>query len=299
LARELLESRSDTSDLELSQLLHDMRASCLNAEGNEDVVNKGAQLLDVYSIEIQRLNSFRTRDGVKRMKQIMTKCALASSAVSNPRSMGIIRENAGKILMDDGWYDDAYNEFFESFKAYADTGNARARSVLKYAVVANILSLSTINPFDSREAKAFLNDPEIMMILKLRQAFDQRDLGALDTILKGSSFSMKNDSWLEPHLGELIYRIKLKFLGLLVGVHRRVRLVKLAGRLGVDTKTISRMLMRLFLDQKVPNLSLDDEYCHLHFNESGGIEAIVRSSCQLMVATQGLNEKLDTVRNKH
>ena len=138
-----------------------------------------------------------------------------------------------------------------------------------------------------------------MMILKLRQAFDQRDLGALDTILTDSSFSMKNDSWLEPHLGELIYRIKLKFLELLVGVHRRVKLIKLADRLGVDTKTISRMLMRLRLEGKVSHLSLHDEYCHLEVRQDDGIEGIVRSTCQLLAVTEGLNEKLDTVRNKH
>ena len=48
-----------------------------------------------------------------------------------------------------------YNEFFEGFRNYQEAGNGRAATCLKYVVLANMLALSDINPFDSREAKAF------------------------------------------------------------------------------------------------------------------------------------------------
>jgi COP9 signalosome complex subunit 2 len=48
-----------------------------------------------------------------------------------------------------------YNAIFEGFRNYQEAGNGRAATCLKYVVLANMLALSDINPFDSREAKAF------------------------------------------------------------------------------------------------------------------------------------------------
>ncbi len=39
----------------------------------------------------------------------------------------------------------ALNEMFESFKNYQESGNVRARTVLKYVILASILSGSEIN----------------------------------------------------------------------------------------------------------------------------------------------------------
>ena len=40
-------------------------------------------------------------------------------------------------------------------------------------VLANMLSLSDINPFDSREAKVFKDEKEITAMVELRAAYDQ------------------------------------------------------------------------------------------------------------------------------
>jgi COP9 signalosome complex subunit 2 len=47
----------------------------------------------------------------------------------------------------------AYDEFYAAFKCYSDSGNVAARRCLKYVVLANMLSLSKIDPFDTQEAK--------------------------------------------------------------------------------------------------------------------------------------------------
>ena len=52
-----------------------------------------------------------------------------------------------------------------------EAGNASAKACLKLVFLANIMSLSDINPFDSREAKVFKDDPEIDAMVSLRAAW--------------------------------------------------------------------------------------------------------------------------------
>jgi len=42
-------------------------------------------------------------------------------AVSDPRIMAIIREEGVKMLMSEGQYEEAYNEFDEAFRNYQET----------------------------------------------------------------------------------------------------------------------------------------------------------------------------------
>ena len=59
--------------------------------------------------------------------------------------VAIIKETGGKIFMSEKKWELALNEMFESFKNYQESGNVRARTVLKYVILASILSGSVIN----------------------------------------------------------------------------------------------------------------------------------------------------------
>lgn len=50
-------------------------------------------------------------------------------------------------------WEDAQTDFFESFKNYDEAGSTQRIQVLKYLVLANMLTESQINPFDSQETK--------------------------------------------------------------------------------------------------------------------------------------------------
>lgn len=62
--------------------------------------------------------------------------------------MGIIKETNGQMLMYDKNFEEAASVLMEAFKDYQEVGNYKAKIVLKYVVLASILSMSTINPFD-------------------------------------------------------------------------------------------------------------------------------------------------------
>jgi COP9 signalosome complex subunit 2 len=56
-------------------------------------------------------------------------------------------------------WDAALEEFFESYKSLVDVGSSRAQTLLKYVVLASLLSGSKIDYLGTREAKIFASDP--------------------------------------------------------------------------------------------------------------------------------------------
>ena len=109
------------------------------AIGNEDgvLVDGGSSagsgdtssLLEVYSIEI-RLCAL-TND-FERLKRLYTKTLNLPSTVTDPRIMGMIREEGGKLYLFEGDYDAALSEFSEGFRANQEAGNSQAKICLKY-----------------------------------------------------------------------------------------------------------------------------------------------------------------------
>ncbi len=84
--------------------------------------------------------------------------------------MGVIKECGGKMWMGErecrlqgllldltvlasGNWHRATEDFFESFRNYDEAGSPQRIQVLKYLVLANMLTGSEVNPFDSQETK--------------------------------------------------------------------------------------------------------------------------------------------------
>lgn len=63
------------------------------------------------------------------------------------------------ILMriSEGQWARATEDFFDSFKNYDEAGSPQRIQVLKYLVLANMLTGSEVNPFDSQETKPFVS----------------------------------------------------------------------------------------------------------------------------------------------
>jgi COP9 signalosome complex subunit 2 len=251
----------DKGDLASTQaIIEKMKASCRDADGCDDILSKASQLVDVYALGVRLVDMTGASDGVKRMKQILARCEKVNAAVCNPRSAGVLREYGGKILMQQGRYDDAYNEFYEAFRAFSDAGQTRGKKLLKYAVVANILSLSNINPFDCREAKAYQTDPDLTDIASLRKAVDEGDLGAVHSLATSPRFFESEDSWLEPYGLKIVIEIKQKYLERILPAYASVEIESLARRINEDPGTTRKMLKILILDNRVRGSLIEDRF---------------------------------------
>ena len=216
-----------------------MHASCVTADGADDPA-KGTSLLEVYALEIQLCTA--TRDA-RRMKAIYPKTLNLNAAVADPRIMGVIREEGGKMYMGDGAWDAAYNEFYEGFRAYQEAGNARAKDCLKYVVLANMLASSDINPFDSREAKVYKDEPEITAMIELRSAYELKDVGAFEKLLREPRNRIVTDPLIMQYVEPLLRNIRALVLIRLVQPYQRIRLSFIAGEINVPEEEVEAMVL--------------------------------------------------------
>lgn len=253
----------DQGDVQkLQRLVRTLHKTCQKPDGSDDV-SKGSHLLEVYAMEIQMCTL--TKNSL-RMKEIYPKTINLTSAIADPRNIAVIRESGGKMFMSEKKWEAAYNEFFEAFKNYQETGNAtRAKIMLKYVVLANMLALSSINPFDSREAKVYQEDPEISAMASLRTAYEQNDIQSIDQLLTNPSYRILSDDFIRTYLQDLLRNIRLQVLQNIIAPYRRVSLDFLAKEINVPQAEVSSLLVQLILDEKIA-ARIDGAEGFLHVN---------------------------------
>ena len=66
--------------------------------------------------------------------------------------------------------------------------------------MASMLHASSINPFDSHEARAHRDDPEIVAMTNLVQAFHNDDIRAFERILRKNEGRIMNDEFVREHV---------------------------------------------------------------------------------------------------
>ncbi|RUS32123.1 hypothetical protein BC938DRAFT_476237 [Jimgerdemannia flammicorona] len=152
----------------LNKILRQLHASCQKDDGTDDQ-RKGTHLLEIFALEIQMYTETKNN---KKLKALYFQCLHVKSAIPHPRIMGVIRECGGKMHMGEEEWDKAQTDFFESFKNYDEAGSPQRIQVLKYLVLANMLTESQINPFDSQETKPCLVRVPTTLELEPHRHFD-------------------------------------------------------------------------------------------------------------------------------
>ena len=226
--------------LKVASELHEM----CQVNGKDDS-SKSEWLLEMYSLEIQICNAMNDSN---RVKEIFAKTAVLSNAIRDPRTMGIIYESGGKMYMKEKNWKEAYNQFFDGFKNYQETADPRAQTCLKYVVLANMLSSSDINPFDSREAKAYQDYPQVKAVIELRRAYDNGDARLFEKALKNKDANLMEDKFLIPFIEPLMLEIRSKVLRKIVKPYKSIRLNFISKHLNVPDSEVEAIVMRLVMD---------------------------------------------------
>jgi COP9 signalosome complex subunit 2 len=244
LARVYLESRKLQ---EVERLIAILKQSCQLQDGTDDPT-KGTNLLEIYCLEIQYCS---VTHNVSRMRTIYPRTLHLNAAVADPRIMGIIREEGGKIHMMEGNWEDAFHELNEAFRMYQEAGNARARDCLKYVVLASMLALSDINPFAAREAKVFADDKEILAMSELRQSLEANDLPRFEKILRNKQNHIIDEPFLMTYIEQLRRRMREQVLLNLVKPFKKVKMDYLAKELSLNTDEVEILLVDMILDERL------------------------------------------------
>jgi len=205
-------------------------------------------LIEALALEIQMCIGTKNN---KRMKLAYNQTTTLDVVVNDPKVIGIIKESGGKMFMSEKKWDRAMEELFEGFKNYQESGDFRAKTVLKYVIMASILSGSQINYAETREARVYGEDPQIKAIIQLRAAFDSNDINTIQDILNNKKNGILDDPFIITYLEDLLRNIRLKGLAARVKPYKTVSLDFLAKQLTISKDDVRSLLSELILEEKV------------------------------------------------
>mmetsp|Transcript_31789 Transcript_31789/g.53628 ORF Transcript_31789/g.53628 Transcript_31789/m.53628 type:complete len:462 (-) Transcript_31789:41-1426(-) len=232
---------------EVDRLISALRTTCQTPDGADDT-SKATLLLEVYCLEIQLCVASKNS---LRMKLVYPKTLNLNAAVADPRIMGIIREEGGKMQMAESNWEEAYNEFYEAFRNYQEAGNPRARDLLKYVVMASMLSLNDINPFAAREAKVFSDDREVVAMSDLRQCLEANDLARFERTVRNKQNRIQDEPFLMTYIQPLRRRMREQVLLNLTRPYKKVTISFLAKQLSLTEEEVESLLVDMILDEKL------------------------------------------------
>lgn len=148
-------------------------------------------------------------------------------------------------------FERAHQDFFEAFKSYDEAGNSRRIQCLKYLVLANMLDLSDIDPFDSPEAKPYMNNPDIVSMTNLRRAYTGKDVVGFEAILRSNGSSIMNDAFVRQHVEELLRKFRSQVLIKLIRPYTRIGIPHAAKVLNIEENEVEDLLIALILDEQI------------------------------------------------
>ena len=231
----------------MSKILRDLQRSCKKEDGTDDL-KKGTQMLEVFAIEIQMYTEQKNN---KKLKQLYHKALAVKSAIPHPRIMGIIRECGGKMHMSERKWSEAATDFFEAFKSYDEAGSTRRIQCLKYLVLAYMLLESEVNPFNAQEAKPYKNDPEILAMTNLVDAYQRNDIKEFESTLKNNRKTIMDDTFIRNYIEDLLKNIRTQVLIKLIRPYTRIRIPFISQRLNIPAAEVEALLVSLILDSRI------------------------------------------------
>lgn len=233
--------------IRLEAIIEAFKTRCKTQQGLVDEKKSGA-LLELYSIEIQICIANKDH---QRMKGVYEKTKNLSSAIVDPKSMAIIKETSGKLLMIEKKWKESTEELVDAFKFYQEVGNPQAKTVLKYLVLAGMLSMSEINIFCGREARVYKDDPEILAMQEMRNAFELKDLKRFDRILKDKTLKIDQDEFMKSFLDDLMKVFNSEKIISMIVPYKTIKIEYLAKELSEKEESVVKNLSLLIMEGKI------------------------------------------------
>ena len=231
------------------EVVEELKQSCQDEDGKDDP-RKGTQLLEVYALQIQLLSESKNAQSGE-LATLYEKALAIKSAIPHPRIMGVIRECGGKMHMHSRNWEDAATDFFEAFKSYDEAGSLTRGRCLKYLVLANMMMESSVDPFDSQEARPYRSDPAVSAMTQLVEAYQTGDIVGFEDVLKTGNNDIAGDSFVEPYIEDLRRKLCAKIVVKLIAPFSRVKISLIKDSLKVTTVDVDELLSTLILDGKI------------------------------------------------
>ena len=250
---QLLYETNETAKLQ--QVLRDLQTTQdqnnINSmtDGGSGSSSSNTQSIEVYALQIQLYS--RQKDN-KKLREVFYKAMAVRGGIPHPRTLASIQELGGKMHMQAKEYEAAGKTFFQAFKSYDEAGDQSRLRCLKYLVLASMLHASSINPFDSQEARPYRDDPEIAAMTNLVQAFHNNEIHKFEQILKRNKERIMGDEFIREHVEDLLRTIRTQVLRRVIKPYTRISLNAISRELNnIPVGDVENLLVGLILDDSL------------------------------------------------
>jgi COP9 signalosome complex subunit 2 len=210
--------------------------------------------LEVYALQIQLYHRLKDH---RKLRETFNKAMNVRGGIPHPRTIALIQELGGKMHMGHSEYEAAGKTFFQAFKSYDEAGDPSRLRCLKYLVLASMLHASSINPFDSQEARPYRDDPEIIAMTNLVQAFHNNDIQKFERILRQNQGHVMDDEFIREHVEDLLRTIRTQVLRRFIRPYKKISLSAIAVALNdIPVRDVESLLVNLILEGNL-NGSID------------------------------------------
>ena len=240
---QLLYEMNETAKLQ--QVLRDLQNN--SADTSSGSGSSNTQSMEIYALQIQLYS--RQKDN-KRLRECFHRAMAVRGGIPHPRTLALIQELGGKMHMQAKEYEAAGKTFFQAFKSYDEAGDPSRLRCLKYLVLASMLHASTINPFDSQEARPYRDDPEITAMTNLVQAFHNNEIQKFERILRqNNGRGIMDDEFIRDYIEDLLRTIRTQVLRRVIRPYTRISLEAIARELNdIPVESVENLLVSLILD---------------------------------------------------
>jgi COP9 signalosome complex subunit 2 len=244
---QLLYEMNETAKLQ--QVLRDLKMSQQQNDSNkpgDSSFGSSTQSMEIYALQIQLYS--RRKDN-KKLREVFNKAMGVRGGIPHPRTLALIQELGGKMHMQAKEYEAAGKTFFQAFKSYDEAGDPSRLRCLKYLVLASMLGTSSINPFDSQEARPYRDDPEIAAMTNLVHAFQNNEIHKFERILQQNRSRIMEDEFIREYVEELLRTIRTQVLRRVVRPYTRISLAAISKELNnISIEDVENLLVGLILD---------------------------------------------------
>jgi len=157
----------------------------------------------------------------------------------------------GKLYMENHDWEKAYTAFFEAFNFFEEAGSKFKIPCLKYIVLSNMLTNSSINPFNSPDTLNLKNHAEIKPMSDLLDTYQLKDINRFEKILKDNKKVIMGDPFIVQFVNPVLREIRTQVLLQLIKPYTRVTLPYISKRLNIPTSEVQELLVLLILDNKI------------------------------------------------
>eukprot|EP01099_Mayorella_cantabrigiensis_P001612 TRINITY_DN1723_c0_g1_i2.p1 TRINITY_DN1723_c0_g1~~TRINITY_DN1723_c0_g1_i2.p1 ORF type:complete len:442 (-),score=97.43 TRINITY_DN1723_c0_g1_i2:256-1581(-) len=273
----------------LTKILEELLNWCKGSDGNEDP-KKASQILDIFSLDIQMSMERKNKKETQELYNKALDIAKKNPGILNSR-LAIFHFCGGKILMEQREWEKAHSSFHEAFRFFEEAGQSLRIPCLKYILLANMLLVSDIDPFDSPEAKNLRHHAEIEPMANLLVTYQNNAIHDFEQILRQHNKTIMGDPFIRSFMDDLLREMRTQVLLQLIKPYTRIRIGFLAKELNIKAAEVESLLVDLILDNKI--VGKIDQVNQLLSLES----STIASSSKKYRAMNKWAEQLSTIQN--